>query len=673
MGNTEPNKSNGNYGWRGKILRVDLSNAKIWVEELSDELTNNYIGGAGINARLFYDLVRKNPGLDPLSPENPLIFGFGVSVGTPFPCNSRCTITAKSPLTGNFGDSNGGGWFPARVKQAGYDHIVIQGKAEKPVALLIEQGKPAQLVDAAGLWGLDTYATDERLHETYGSCETARIGPAGENLVSYANIFTSTKRVSCHGRTGMGCVMGSKKLKAVIVKADGTVPIADKEKFETLAKKYRDLWGNGPSTVAFKEYGSLMQISQNSQHTRIHNQQSHITDEQLEPYDIDNLVTSYKTRKSACYQCPVACTLVFEIPDGPYKGAKSDKLEFGHYTNMGPLLGIFDFPSLVHLSDLSNRMGMDCIQFGFNLAMAMECFQRGIFSTADTGGIELKWGDVGIISDLMQKVAKREGFGDILADSMPRGLSQLKPEAAEYGFNTKGQSFSYNCKSGLAMSLASSVATRGADHLKGLPFPAMIPLPDMLEKMFGTDLPPEIAEPSNPGAKGRVVWWCENYKMLMDCMGLCFIPIVGSDVFGDPHMLFEGMGEIYQAATGRDPAMLFESAERAYQVERCFNAMVGVDKKDDARRGTTRGDKDPIHEPGMLDEYYFYRGCSGEGLPTRKRLEEIGLGDVAEDLARMGKLADHESPSIAELLPKEAQTTQGAAEQRDMTKGFTFE
>ena len=209
------------FGWRGKILRVDLTRSKIWEEALSEELTDNYIGGAGINARLLYDLTCENPQIDPLDPESPLIFGCGVTVGTKFPCNSRFTVTAKSPLTGIFGDSNGGGWFPARMKQAGYDHIIIQGCADRPVALLIEQGKSPKLVDAKDLWGLDTYLTDEKIQEKFGRCESARIGPAGENLVTYANIFSGSKRTSCNGRAGLGCVMGSKKLKAVIVKADG--------------------------------------------------------------------------------------------------------------------------------------------------------------------------------------------------------------------------------------------------------------------------------------------------------------------------------------------------------------------------------------------------------------------------------------------------------------------
>ncbi len=650
MEKTSSEKSRDYYGMQGKILYVDLTNSKIRDEELPDDLITGFIGGAGINAKLLYNLMRDNPQADALSPENPLIFGFGVTVGTSFPCASRFTVTAKSPLTGIFGDSNGGGWFPAMVKQAGYDHIVITGKSDKPAALLIEKGKQPEIVDASDLWGLDTYETDEKIQEKYGNCESARIGPAGENLVRYANISNSSKRVGFNGRAGMGCVMGSKNLKAVIVKGKGeTVPVANKEEFGELAKRYGEIWGKGPSNAMHKEYGSMILIAQTGAQTRINNQQTKITPEQQSHYDITDMVQNYKKGQSACYRCSIACTMKWEVNEGPYRGDKSHKMEFGHYTNMGPLLGIFDFPALIHISDLVNRMGMDCVQFGWNLAMAMECYQRNIIGNEDTGGIELKWGDIPVISDIIMKVAKREGFGDLLAESIPTMVSRLSPDAEPYGLNTKGMSFSYNCTEGIALSLASSVATRGADHLKGHPFPAMIPLNDYLERIFGKDMPPEITEQGNPVAKGRVVWWQENYKMLMDSLGLCFIPVVGVDVFGEPIMLFEEMGEIYEAATGRSPENLFESAERAYQVERCFNALLGITRKDDSRKGTKRGEEDPINHPGMLDEYYRYRGCSNEGLPTRKRLEEIGLSDVAEDLAKSGKISDDECPPIGKL------------------------
>jgi len=638
------------YGWQGKILRVNLSTKEIREEPLSQELRQGYIGGAGINARLLYEGLKNNITADALSPDNMLIFGFGILTGTTFPCNSRFTVTAKSPVTGIFGDSNAGGFFPARAKQAGYDHIVITGRADKPSALLIEKGKLPEIVDTADLWGLDSYASGDKIRERFGDCESARIGPAGEHLVRYANIYSGNKRISCNGKTGMGCVMGSKNLKAVIVKGSGDVPVADEKGFAELAKRYRLLWA-GHVTYSHKEYGSLMLIAQNSDQTRIKNQQVRITPEQLAQYDITMLAEKYKKGRTGCYRCPVACTQKWEVDEGPYKGEKSDKLEFGHYTNMGPLLGIFDFPALVHITDKINRLGMDCITFGWIMAMAMECWQRGILTAEETGGIELNWGDAAVVSKMLDMISRREGFGAVLADSMPMILAKLNPEASQYGFHTKGLSFTYNCTQAVAMSLASSVATRGADHLKGHPFPAMIGLEEMLERALGKGLPPEILVHSSPVAKGRVVWWSENYKMLMDSLGICFIPIVASDVFGEPLVMFEELGEIYKVATGLDPSDLFEASERAYQLEKCFNALLGISRKDDYRSGTRRGEKDPIHHPGMLEEYYWYRGCSEDGLPTEKRLREVGLDDEAAALAKRGCLGRRDCPAIHELVP----------------------
>jgi aldehyde:ferredoxin oxidoreductase len=638
------------YGWRKKILQVDLTQSKLWDEDLPDELTDNYIGGAGINARLFYDIMRHHPQLDPLAPDNPLIFGCGPMVGTRFPCASRFTVTSKSPLTGIFGDTNAGGFFPVRLKQAGYDHIVIRGKAAKPVSLLIEKGKTPRIVDASDLWGLDIYETDSKIRAHYGACETARIGPAGENLVRYASILSGSKRISSNGRTGMGCIMGSKNLKAIIVKGSGTVPVANEEEVELLSNRYREIWHKGPGTTMKREYGTLTLLAQKGESERINNEQKPITQEQLDQYDLEDFKNKYKTGQTACYRCPVACTQKWEISEGAYKGDKGDKLEYGHLFHLGPLLGIFNFPSLLHLSDICNRMGMDCIQFGFNAAITIECFQRGILSIEETGGIQLEWGNDRLVEQLMRMTATREGFGDMLAESAPGMVARIGPDAEPYGFHTKGMSFTYSCTYGIPMSLASSVATRGADHLKGHPFAAIIDHREMLEKMFGKDVPVESGNHETPVAKGRVVWWQENYKMIMDSLGLCFLPVINSNVWSDPIILTREMGEMYQVITGRDPKGLFTSAERAYQIERCYNALLGLTRKDDIRKGTTRGEKNPINHPGMLDEYYAYRGCSPDGLPTDKRLKEIGLADVAEDLAKRNKLSDQHCPSLPELL-----------------------
>ena len=640
------------FGWRGKILTVDLSKNKIRAEALPEEFAEKYIGGAGVNARLLYDLTCHHPQADALSPESPIIFGCGPMVGTAFPCAPRFTVTAKSPLTGIFGDTNAGGFFGVSFKQAGYDHIVIRGKADSPSALLIERGSEPRIVDASDIWGLDMYATDTALQKKYGSCETARIGPAGERLVKYACIMSGKKRVSSNGRTGMGCVMGSKNLKAIIVKIKDyeTVPVADEKTLSVLAKKYRDAWLKGPGTVMKRQYGTLTLMSQKGEYERIKNDQQFISQEQLDAYDLEDFVNNYKTGQTACYRCPVACSQKWELKEGAYKGDKGDKIEYGHMLNLGPLLGVFDFPAMLHLSDVCNRLGMDCIQFGYNLAMAMECFQKGFIDTRETGGIALQWGDAQLIEKMMRMTAAREVFGDILAQGPVEMTSRLGSDTAACVSHIKGQSFTYSCSYGVPMSLAASVATRGGDHLKGHPFAAIIGHEEMLEKMFGKDLPDGIADHDTPDATGRVVWWSENYKMIMDCLGICFLPVINANVWSEPLIMIREMGEMYKTITGRDPSALFESAERAYQVERCFNALQGITRKDDSWRGNLRGGKDPIDHPGMLDEYYLYRGCSQEGLPTRKRLEEIGLADVAEDLLKSKKLSEEKRPDISALL-----------------------
>ncbi len=270
------------------------------------------------------------------------------------------------------------------------------------------------------VWGLDTYATDTKLHELYGDCETLRIGPAGENLVRYANILSGTRRTSTNGRTGMGCVMGSKNLKAIIIKVDehlSAVPTADEQATDKLAKYYRDVWLKGPGTTLKRQYGTLTNFSQIAEHTRVKNEQEPLTKEQLDAYDLDLFTGTFKTGQTACYGCPVACSQKWEIKEGPYKGDTGDKVEYGHLLSLGPCIGVFDFATMLHLADICNRLGMDCIQFGYNMATAMECFQRGILSSEELGGIQLGWGDAAAIEKLLLQTARREGFGNLLAES----------------------------------------------------------------------------------------------------------------------------------------------------------------------------------------------------------------------------------------------------------------
>ncbi|MCP4716528.1 MAG: hypothetical protein GY868_15515, partial [Deltaproteobacteria bacterium] len=251
-------------------------------------------------------------------------------------------------------------------------------------------------------------------------------------------------------------------------------------------------------------------------------------------YDLDDFTENFKTGQTACYRCPVACSQKWEIKEGAYKGDTGDKIEYGHLLHLGPHIGVFNYPAMLHLSDVCNRLGMDCIQFGYNIAISMECRQRGILSDEATGGLQLEWGNEKAVEQLMRQTARREGYGDLLAENAQNLALRIGPEAVEYGTNIKGMSFPFSCSYALPMSLAASVATRGGDHLKGHPFASIIGHEEMLEKMFGKDIPRESADHTSPVAKGRVVWWQENYKMIMDCLGICFLPIINSNVWSDP-------------------------------------------------------------------------------------------------------------------------------------------
>jgi len=287
---------------------------------------------------------------------------------------------------------------------------------------------------------------------------------------------------------------------------------------------------------------------------------------------------------------------------------------------------------------------------GWNMAMAMECYQRGIIGTEDTKGLNLQWGDARVVAEMIQKTAKREGFGNILAESIPGMIEKIGPDSKPYGLHVKGMSFTYPTGEMPTMGLASITAARGADHLKAHPYAALTGISDMFERAFGKDMPEELSIPSSTVAKGRAVWWHENLKMLIDALGICFVPTASTNLAGGPYIMFEEIGEIYQAVTGEEPRRLFESTERANQIEKSFNALLGLSRKDDKRQGIQRVPKDPMNEPGMLDEYYDYRGFSREGIPTRKRLLELGLTDVVEDLEKKGALSDHECPAIEEQI-----------------------
>ncbi len=427
-------------GYMGKVLWVDLTKGKIKEEKLDDEFYKKYIGGYGIGARLLYD--RMKPKSDPLGPDNILGLMTGPFTGTSVPSAARYTALAKSPLTGGWGDANSGGFFGPYLKFAGVDGVFFTGISPKPVYLLIDEGK-AELKDASHLWGKDAYETEETLEAEYGkNSRVACIGPAGEKLACIAAIMTD--KGSAAGRSGLGAVMGSKKLKAVVARGTQTVTIADKAKVEQLRKEHiQSMSGPGPFSM-----GSLHQFGTSAMTAN----SAHSGDTPVKNWggvgvkdlpDVEGLkaevLEGYVQKLSGCWHCPVACKAILkEGKEYKYK-AGIRRPEYETQGTFGAMCLNSNTEAINMANDICNRYGLDTISAGTTIAFAFECYENGIITKKDTDGIELKWGNHQAMIAMTEKMAKREGFGDILADGVKIAAEKMGKGAEKFAVHVGGQ------------------------------------------------------------------------------------------------------------------------------------------------------------------------------------------------------------------------------------------
>ena len=618
-------------GYRGRVIEVDLSIRKCGVRELREEDALDSIGGAGLNARLLYDLTSADT--QALSPLNPLIIGAGPLVGTQHPASARATVTAISPLTGIFGDSNGGGFFGARLKKAGYDGIVVSGCADSPCYLLID-GDNARVEDAGDLWGLETDACERELRNTHTGSSVVCIGPAGENLVSYACIMGNGNSCS-FSRSGMGAVMGSKKLKAVVVKGGDKVPVYNPEGLKRLSRQVEEMVGRYPACRIFSRSGtpvlgtiySLFKVA--SEYNGRRAARARIASK-LGPRAFNR---QFDWEPRGCWNCPLRCHKHYVTRAGKYKGEKGTKHEVGYISPLGLNLGVHDLPAMLHLVNLCNDMGLDCREFAGTLGMVIDCLEQGILSASDLGGEIPTWGGVEAAERWIRAAAFRQGFGDVIADGVRKASIRIGDGAQRYALNIKGM-FMENFDSPPSL-CAFSVSTRGGDHLKGLPFQAFNPLrAGDMHRLCGASAWSMI--PFSHRDKGRMVWWHENYKMLQDSLGICFFLCMTLGIHG--HLLPDELADAYRLATGieADGEELMRRAERSYLLERAFNARRGMRRADDSfvKRPEKRsaGKHIDLDHPGMLDEYYRCRGLDEDGIPLPRKLRELGLEEIAADI-----------------------------------------
>lgn len=641
------------HGYNGRILRVDLTSGHLSVEEPGEEFYRKYMGGSAL--AMYYLLKEMPAGVDPLGPDNLLVLAVSVLTGTAISGQSRMTAAAKSPLTGAVGDSQGGGFFPAELKFAGFDAIVIKGKAEKPVYLWIHDGE-YELRDASHLWGAITGEAEAVIKEELGDnkIEVLQIGPAGENGVRFAGIFSMSNRAN--GRTGMGAVMGSKNLKAVAVRGKKRPSVADKTGLSKLAK-----WGAAnlaDSDIAgLGKYGTAETTGANQSSGTLptYNYNSGVFDG-WEPIDGTTMYDTVlrgaaegkqdRQGRDTCYACTVRCKRVVEITEGPYQvDPHYGGPEYETTSTFGNYCAIDDLPAICKANEICNKYGMDTISCGATISWAFEAFNEGKLTLEDTDGLDLTWGNAESMVKLTEKIAKREGFGDLLAEGSERAAKKIGRGTEAFLITCKGQEAPAHMPR-VKRSLAIIYATNpfGADHCSHEHDPAVEgDLEYYTDRMAVLGFSQAQEPRSLSDEKIRFTIAGQRMYSAMDSLSLCqFVYGPAWQLYGPADMI-----GVVRTVTGWDDVDFDELqrvGERRLNMMRAFNAREGFDRKDDRlpgkffkplKGGVSDGwkiDRDEFES--ALDTYFGMCGWDVKtGVPTRAKLEELGLDWVADQLA----------------------------------------
>jgi len=610
------------YGWTGRVLRVDLTKGKLEEEALNPQVAKDYIGGRGLG--IYYLLNETDPMVDPLSEENLMIFATGPLTGTKTPTGARYMVMTKSPLTGAITCSNSGGQFPTALKRAGFDAVLFSGRAPDPVYLWIDCGK-AELRPATHLWGKTTHATaDELLKETHNKAKVACIGPAGERLVRFASIMNDNDRAA--GRSGVGAVMGSKNLKAVVVRGEDKILRADENRFKILNDKilgkFREASKENPPPLRVHGTAITVLATQNFGVLPTKNWQ-HGTFDKWESISGKTLTQKYLTKNSACFACPIACGRVTRIDEPGFEG-EGEGPEYETIYAMGSNCMIDNLAAITKANYVCNELGIDTISMGATLACAMELVERGYIPEADVGSA-LKWGDGRALVEFSRMTGYREGFGNRLAEGSYRLAAHYgHPELAMV---SKKQEFAgYEPRGAQGMGLAYATSPIGGSHMRGDP---------AYFELLGVPPMDNSIDPQEWKGKARLVKIWQDLFAVIDSAGLCVFFSIRNLVRQEIEVPPEGILEYLNAVTGADYSLeeLEKAGERICNAERVYMTRGGFSRRDDtlpARLteepmpdGPARGSVCHLEE--MLDEYYRIRGWTADGIPTAEKLKELGL------------------------------------------------
>ncbi len=631
------------YGYTGNILHVDLSAKKHWIENPPENFYRTYWGGRAL--ALYYMLKKMKPHIDPLSPDNLLIFAPSVITGTPAPAIPRYTVCAKSPLTGAEGEAEAGGWWGPELKKAGFDALIIRGASSTPVYLWINDGK-IEIKDATHLWGKDTGETQKIIREELADDKVriAQIGPAGENLVRFANIVNELKHFN--GRNGLGAVMGSKKLKAIAVRGTKPINLYNKEKINQVTKNItkrvmdnslsRDLRNLGTPGVVrgFYEAGCLPSYNWT---TGYFQEGENLTAETLNK-------TILKSTKG-CYACPIRCKRVVEVDE---EGLKVDPSyggpEYETIVSLGSLCGISDLRFIAKANELCNKYTMDTISTGMTIAFAMQCYQEGLLTKEDTEGIDLTFGNKEALLILIEKIAHREGLGDLLSQGSYLVAQKIGKDAEKFIHQVKRQEIPMHdprVKTGVGLQYA--LSDYGADHMKA-PHDPFFKDQDSpgIKEMSGLG----ILEPISPADLGKkkvaLFKLLDIYWTVFDILGVCDFGYVPRSVGTMEELL-----EIVRSVTGWRTTWfeLMKAGERSINMARIFNYREGFTSKDDTLPEVFYHNfkGGPLDGQGAIDKedfqkalrlHYELMGWNPDtGIPNPAKLLELGLDWLVEEVS----------------------------------------
>ncbi|MCW4024462.1 MAG: aldehyde ferredoxin oxidoreductase family protein [Candidatus Bathyarchaeota archaeon] len=604
------------FGYAGTLLNVNLTTGKIRTEKLTQEVAKKYVGGIGLGMYLW--LSNSKAGVDPFNPENPLILSLGPLAGTMFPTGGNGhAFISKSPATGGVGEAVSHGTFGTELKRAGYDAVIIVGKSEKPVYLWIDDNN-VQLRDASDLWGKSPAQTEDELKDKIGDhyIRVSSIGLAGEKLSKIACIVNDKTRVA--GRTGLGAVMGSKNLKAIAVRGTCDVAVAKPVEFMDMVEEFHERM-KGPAAQKYRTLGSIENLAINNEHCCMPTQNYNAAHFDAQKINPEVLNEHFVTKIIACNSCAMRCEHEVVLKEGFYTGTMA-RLEYDNLWALGPNCGVSEPNFIIKAAERCNHYGLDAQSTGVSISFVMECYEKGILTSEQLGGVDAHFGTGNAMVNLIEKIGKREGIGDLLADGVKVAAEKIGKNSLLLAMHIKGLEVTgYDLRSLKTAALGSAVSFRGADHSRS--------------SAYTLDLSNTVDRLKAEEGRGKLVKDLEDSYDLLDSFIIC--KNAKGTLYGD----LVDLTKIYSAVTGFEVTAeeLAIMGERIHTLAKLINTREGLSRKDDTLPWKVMNQ--PVQDEGpaqgaivtqeelnlMLDDYYTARGWTKKGFPTEAKLKELDL------------------------------------------------